>query len=117
MPGLRSPAELFRTVGRELLKPNFFKTLNRSNALDKRQAILFYPPKLFFPRLCNYSTVPKSGPGNILFILFFIAITIGTLVFLIMNTTIPGSGEGKGTLTGNVTIGPLCPVEPCSVTP
>lgn len=61
--------------------------------------------------------MPKSGPGNILFILFFIAITIGTVIFLIMNTAIPGSGEDTGTLTGNVTIGPLCPVEPCSVTP
>ena len=25
--------------------------------------------------------------------------------------------EGTGTLTGNVTIGPLCPVEPCTVPP
>ncbi len=26
-----------------------------------------------------------------------------------------GPGAGTGTLTGNVSIGPLCPVEPCSI--
>lgn len=29
----------------------------------------------------------------------------------------PGSGQETGTLTGNVSIGPLCPVEPCSIAP
>lgn len=28
-----------------------------------------------------------------------------------------GNGQGNGTLTGTVSIGPLCPVEPCSIAP
>jgi hypothetical protein len=50
-----------------------------------------------------------------LFIIVLIAITIAVAIMLNTGTPLWGSGNATGTLTGNVTIGPLCPVEPCSV--
>jgi hypothetical protein len=50
-----------------------------------------------------------------LFIIVLIVITVA--VAILLNTGIPlaGTGNGTGTLAGNVTIGPLCPVEPCTI--
>ena len=59
----------------------------------------------------------KPGLHRSLFIIILIFIIIAVAIVLSTNTSAPGSGGGKGTLTGNVTIGPLCPVEPCTVTP
>jgi len=61
--------------------------------------------------------MPKPGLDRSLFIVLLIAITVVVAIVLSTTTTAPGSGGGTGTLTGNVTIGPLCPVEPCTVTP
>jgi hypothetical protein len=61
--------------------------------------------------------MPKPGLDHSLFIVLLIAITVVVAIVLNTTTTAPGSGGGTGTLTGNVTIGPLCPVEPCTVTP
>lgn len=54
--------------------------------------------------------MPKTGTGRAFF----------TFVLVVMSLTIVISGclqadSGTGTLTGNVSIGPLCPVEPCTV--
>jgi hypothetical protein len=50
-----------------------------------------------------------------LFIIVLIAITIMIAIFLNAGTYLPGGGSINGTLAGNVTISPLCPVEPCSI--
>ena len=59
----------------------------------------------------------KPGFYRSLFFVTLIAITIGVAIFLGSTIANPGSGVATGTLSGNVTIGPLCPVEPCTVTP
>jgi hypothetical protein len=61
--------------------------------------------------------MPKPGLERSLLIVILIAITVAVAIVLSTTTTAPGSGGGTGTLAGNVTIGPLCPVEPCTVTP
>jgi len=75
----------------------------------------------------------KPGFNRSLFIVILIIITVaiagcsstspttpatgGTTPKATTAAAAPGSGGGTGTLFGNVTIGPLCPVEPCTVTP
>jgi hypothetical protein len=61
--------------------------------------------------------MPKPGLDRSLHIVILIIITIAVAIVLSTITAAPGSGGGTGTLAGNVTIGPLCPVEPCTVTP
>jgi hypothetical protein len=61
--------------------------------------------------------MPKPGPERSLFIVILIVITVAVAIVLSTNTADTGSGGGTGTLIGNVTLGPLCPVEPCTVTP
>jgi hypothetical protein len=58
----------------------------------------------------------QSGSDRPLFIVLLITIIVAVTLVLIIFTAAPGSGGGTGILTGNVTIGPLCPVEPCTVT-
>jgi hypothetical protein len=53
---------------------------------------------------------------RLLIITILIAITIAFAVFLNTSGSPVGIGNGTGTLTGYVTIDPLCPVEPCNVT-
>jgi len=53
------------------------------------------------------------GSGRSLFIIALVVITLA--VVLVLNAGIFQQGDTSGTLTGTVTIGPLCPVEPCSV--
>ena len=60
--------------------------------------------------------MPKSGLDRSLLIVILIIISVAVAIVLITTITAPGSG-GTGTLAGTVTIGPLCPVEPCTVTP
>jgi hypothetical protein len=49
-----------------------------------------------------------------LFIVILIAITLA--VAILLNTGTPLlAGNTSGTLAGKVTIGPLCPVEPCTI--
>ena len=61
--------------------------------------------------------MPKPGLDRSLLIVILIIITVAVAIVLSTITAAPGSGGGTGTLAGNVTIGPLCPVEPCTVTP
>ena len=61
--------------------------------------------------------MPKPGLDRSLLIVILIIITIAVAIVLSTITAAPGSGGGTGTLAGNVTIGPLCPVEPCTVAP
>jgi hypothetical protein len=58
---------------------------------------------------------PGAPLGRTLFILVLIAITI--IVAVLLDIPFPAGGGMNGTLTGTVTIGPLCPVEPCPVPP
>ncbi len=58
---------------------------------------------------------PALPAERALFILVFVSLTIVVAIAL-NNGGIPsGPGAGTGTLTGNVTIGPRCPAEPCTV--
>jgi hypothetical protein len=56
-------------------------------------------------------------PGRAVFIIILIAVTIVVAVILNSYPFPHTANAGNGILTGNVTIGPLCPVEPCTVTP
>jgi hypothetical protein len=49
------------------------------------------------------------------FILVFVGITIAAAVALNSGVLSASREAGTGTLTGNVSIGPLCPVEPCTI--
>jgi hypothetical protein len=59
--------------------------------------------------------IPALRFGHGLFILVLVGITIAVVVALNSSSLPAGNGAGTGTLTGNVSIGPLCPVEPCTV--
>jgi len=59
----------------------------------------------------------RPGPDRSRFIVILIIIIIAVGIVMSITISAPSSGGGNGTLTGNVTIGPLCPVEPCTVTP
>ena len=61
--------------------------------------------------------MPKPSLDRSLFIVLLIATTIAVAIVLNTNTTFPVPGGGTGTLNGNVTIGPLCPFEPCTIAP
>jgi len=61
--------------------------------------------------------MPATSPGRLLIIFFLVVITIAVAIVLNTNTALPVPGGGTGTLTGNVSIGPLCPVEPCMIDP
>ncbi|MGB9175435.1 MAG: hypothetical protein WCB46_01695 [Methanoregula sp.] len=58
---------------------------------------------------------PGLSLGRALAILVLLAITIGIAMVLNSGGLPADPGTGYGTLTGNVSIGPLCPVEPCTV--
>jgi len=78
--------------------------------LDRHASIAI----LFFLH-SNPSPMPGMDLSRSLFIIILIAITIAVAILLNMGDPLPGSGNANGTLAGNVTIGPLCPVEPCSI--
>jgi hypothetical protein len=61
--------------------------------------------------------MPEMNPGRAFFILILIGITIVIAVILNGMGSPQGSVDANGTLTGVVSIGPLCPVEPCTVSP
>lgn len=49
-------------------------------------------------------------------IIILVIITVAIAVALNSGGLPSGKGADTGTLTGNVSIGPLCPVEPCTLT-
>ncbi|MCX6684302.1 MAG: hypothetical protein NTZ37_06210 [Methanoregula sp.] len=59
--------------------------------------------------------IPALTFGRAFFVLVLVGITIAVAVVLNSSGLPAGNGAGTGTLTGNVSIGPLCPVEPCIV--
>jgi hypothetical protein len=61
--------------------------------------------------------MPATSPGRFLVIFFLVVVTIAIAIILNTNTAVPVPGGGMGTISGNVSIGPLCPVEPCTVDP
>jgi len=58
--------------------------------------------------------MPGVEIGRALLILVFVGI-IAIAVVLNIGSVPADTGTGSGTLTGNVSIGPLCPVEPCTI--
>jgi hypothetical protein len=58
--------------------------------------------------------MPEMDPGRALFILILVGVTIAVAIVLNGGGS-AGAGSANGTLAGNVSIGPLCPVEPCRV--
>jgi hypothetical protein len=69
-------------------------------------AILFSPPVYL-------SVMPCLVTGRAVFI-FMPGIMILTVV-MVLNCGCIQAGSVTGTLAGNVSIGPLCPVEPCTI--
>jgi hypothetical protein len=61
--------------------------------------------------------MPETDRGWSLIIMSLLAIIIAAAVFINFSSPVPEPVNATGTLTGTVTIGPLCPVEPCTVTP
>jgi hypothetical protein len=61
--------------------------------------------------------MPVSRQDRFLFIIILIVLTIAVAIILNTNNTGPVPVNRTGTLTGNLTIGPLCPVEPCTISP
>jgi hypothetical protein len=59
--------------------------------------------------------MPVMDLRRTLFIIILIFIILAIAVLLINGGPLPGQENPNGTLTGNVSIGPLCPVEPCSL--
>jgi hypothetical protein len=59
--------------------------------------------------------MPGMDLSRSFFVIILIAITIVVAILLNAGSPLPGAGNAHGTLAGNVTIGPLCPVEPCSI--
>jgi hypothetical protein len=59
--------------------------------------------------------MPEMDPGRALFIFVLVGITIAVAVVMNTGGSFPGQGNITGTLAGTVSIGPLCPVEPCTV--
>ena len=57
--------------------------------------------------------MPGLVTGRAVFI-FMLGI-MSLIVAMALNSGCIQAGSGTGTLTGNVSIGPLCPVEPCTV--
>jgi hypothetical protein len=70
---------------------------------------------ILFPLPHHLSGMPGMEINRSLFILVLVGLTI--VVAITLNSGNPQGGPvaGTGTLTGNVSIGPLCPVEPCAV--
>jgi hypothetical protein len=59
--------------------------------------------------------MPEMEAGRALFIFVLVIITIAVAIILNGGEIPTGPGTANATLTGNVSIGPLCPVEPCNV--
>jgi hypothetical protein len=59
----------------------------------------------------------KPGLKRILIIVLLIVIAVAVGIVMSPKTLGPDVADGTETLTGNVSIGPLCPVEPCMVPP
>jgi hypothetical protein len=59
--------------------------------------------------------MPVSRQDRLVFIVLLIVLTIAVAIILNINNARPFPANKTGTLTGNLTIGPLCPVEPCTI--
>jgi hypothetical protein len=59
---------------------------------------------------------PALSPGRAFIIFAIVIITLAIAAALNSGGLPTSPGTGTGTLTGNVSIGPLCPVEPCTLT-
>ena len=58
---------------------------------------------------------PALTFGRAVFVFILVGITIAFAIVLFGGGLPAETGDGNGTLTGKVSIGPLCPVEPCTV--
>jgi len=74
-----------------------------------------YLAATLFPHPHNLFCMPGMEINRSLFILVLVSLTIVVAIALNDGGIPAGPGSGTGTLTGNVSIGPLCPVEPCTV--
>jgi hypothetical protein len=63
----------------------------------------------------NQTIMPVSRYSRLLFIVLLIVLTITVAIILNTNNAGPFPANRTGTLTGNLIIGPLCPVEPCTI--
>ncbi|HUT39623.1 MAG TPA: hypothetical protein VMW77_10015 [Methanoregula sp.] len=61
-------------------------------------------------------TQKTSIQGRSPLIIIILVVTIIAVAIVLFSGSQPAeTGDGNGTLTGKVSIGPLCPVEPCTV--
>ena len=58
---------------------------------------------------------PPDSSRSTLVMLLIIAMIAGAVILLTSNGISPVPESETGTLTGTVSIGPLCPVEPCNI--
>jgi hypothetical protein len=58
---------------------------------------------------------PALPRSRAILIIVLVIIIIAVAAALNSGNPPSGQGAGTGTLTGNVSVGPLCPVEPCTV--
>jgi hypothetical protein len=65
----------------------------------------------------NQSFMQTTSPGRYLFVFFLIVITIAVAIILNTQESVTVPPDSTGILAGNVSIGPLCPVEPCTIDP
>ena len=59
--------------------------------------------------------IPALTFGRAVFVFILVGISIAFAIVLFGGGLPAETGDGNGTLTGKVSIGPLCPVEPCTV--
>jgi hypothetical protein len=69
--------------------------------------------EILFPPPTHLSGMPGMISSRPVFIFVLV---ISTLTAASLSCGCLSANTGTGTLTGNVSIGPLCPVEPCTVT-
>jgi hypothetical protein len=93
-----------QTENRTLKNKDFFRDLHHPA-----------PTKILFSSRSHPSTMPGMDFRRSLFIIVLIIITLVVAIMLNTGGPFPGQENPNGTLTGNVSIGPLCPVEPCSI--
>ena len=73
------------------------------------------PITTFFPFVAHLSGMTGMETGRALFIMVLVIVTIAVAVALNGSGISTGPAAANATLTGNVSIGPFCPAEPCTL--
>jgi hypothetical protein len=104
-------------LGRELLILIILFYLSNFRSGKNFPGFAEYFTATLFSEHCNQPFMDMPGDKRLLIIILLIVIAVAVAIVLSPKTLGPDVAGGTGTLTGNVSIGPLCPVEPCMVPP